>query len=64
MGALLYTVFQDDLRMIEHQQARMEGHDRTKLVNIPSDGARIMMAGALAEKIRAEQAGTPVARAS
>jgi vanillate O-demethylase monooxygenase subunit len=67
MGDLLHAVFQEDLRMIEHQWARIGRYDRSKLINIPSDGARIAMATVLAEKIRAEQGagGAPtLARAS
>jgi vanillate O-demethylase monooxygenase subunit len=63
-GDLLRSVLLEDVFMMEQQQTRLEGYDRSKLINIPSDGARVTMETFLEQKIREEQtAGAPLARA-
>ncbi len=41
--------------MLEQQQLRLSGYDTDKLVNIPSDVARVRMVRALNERIQQEQ---------
>jgi vanillate O-demethylase monooxygenase subunit len=48
-------IFEEDAFMLEQQQLRLEGYDRTSLVNIPSDIVRVHMVRFLEERIREEQ---------
>jgi vanillate O-demethylase monooxygenase subunit len=50
------TVLQEDARMIEQQQLRLNGYDRETLLDIPSDVARVQMTRLLNRKIAEEQA--------
>jgi len=54
-------IFKEDALMVEQQQLRLEGYDAGKLLNIPSDVARVKMARFLKQKIQEEQAQVTVA---
>lgn len=48
--------FNEDKRVVEHQQIRLDGYDESKLVDIASDGARVQMFRHLSQKIAEEAA--------
>ena len=47
-------VLKEDAWIVEHQQRRLEGHDLSKLVDGPSDIARVQMTRVLQERVAAE----------
>jgi vanillate O-demethylase monooxygenase subunit len=49
-------IFKEDAFMLERQQSRLNGYDMGRLINIPSDVARVRMMRFLEHKIRDEQA--------
>jgi vanillate O-demethylase monooxygenase subunit len=55
-GPSITEVFKEDAFMLEQQQLRLNGYDTDRLVNIPSDAARVRMVRALQERLREEQA--------
>ena len=55
-------VFKEDAWMVEHQQRRLEGYDPSRLVDGPSDIARVQMTRVLQERLAAEH-GTGAAAA-
>jgi vanillate O-demethylase monooxygenase subunit len=54
------TVFEEDVLMLEQQQARLEGHDLSKLLDGPSDVARVQMIRVLNQMIEDDRQGTQV----
>jgi len=49
-------VFREDAHMLEQQQLRLDGFDTSKLLDIPSDVARVQMVRFLSRKIQEEAA--------
>jgi vanillate O-demethylase monooxygenase subunit len=47
-------IFAEDAHMLEQQQQRLDGHDLSKLVDIPSDIARVQLVRFLNQKIQNE----------
>lgn len=48
-------VFKEDAWMVEYRQRRLEGYDRSQLVDGPSDIARVQMNRMLEERLANEQ---------
>ncbi|WP_076865998.1 aromatic ring-hydroxylating dioxygenase subunit alpha [Bradyrhizobium mercantei] len=51
---LAFQVFREDADMIEQQQIRLDGYDQSRLVDIPSDVARVQMNRYLNRRIEEE----------
>jgi Vanillate O-demethylase oxygenase C-terminal domain len=54
-GPSVSEVFKEDAFMLEQQQLRLNDYDTDRLINIPSDVARVRMIRFLNQKIRDEQ---------